>query len=286
MPEKNSARLDDDPGSMTAGTGGEDRRPEAGRSQDRLSEDRLSKDDGPGARGSDARRSDVRASDVRGSEARRSDARGRDAREPDVRESEVRAPEARTAEEPRHPERPAHEPRRPEQRRTDEQRADAGRAERWSSDEHRGDDESGAGPAPALRKPAAEPVIPRQPTGTDALDNRPEVPAAASPGTGTGPAGADTPRAPGLWLETEQVQRLSAQWRAVQTGFVDDPRAAVEQADDLVGKAADLIAESVGENRRRLRAAGGPTEDRGIPTEELRLAMREYRTLLDRLLAS
>ncbi|GHH79666.1 hypothetical protein GCM10018781_58160 [Kitasatospora indigofera] len=284
MPEKNSARFDDDPDSRTAGTGGEDRRPEAGRSQDprsqaRLSQARLSKDDGPGARGSDARRSDVRASDVRGSDVRRSDVR-----ESDVRESEDRATEARTAEEPRHPERPAHEPRRPEQRRTDEQHPDAGGAERRTTDEHRGDDEPGA--APALRKPAAEPVIPRQPTGSDALDSRPGIPAASVPGAGTGPAGADTPHAPGLWLETAQVQRLSAQWRAVQTGFVDDPRAAVEQADDLVGKAADLIAESVGENRRRLRAAGGPTEDSGIPTEELRLAMREYRTLLDRLLAS
>ncbi|MFE2917548.1 hypothetical protein [Kitasatospora indigofera] len=261
MPEKNSARFDDDPGSRTAGTGGEDRRPEG---------------DGPGARGSAARRSDVRALDVRGSDVRRSD----------VRESEDRAPDARTAEEPRLPERPAHEPRRSEQRRRDEQRPDAGGAEQRTTDVHRGEDESGAGPAPALRKPAAEPVIPRQPTGSDALDNRPGIPAAAAPVAGTGPAGADTPRAPGLWLETAQVQRLSAQWRAVQTGFVDDPRAAVEQADDLVGKAADLIAESVGENRRRLRAAGGPTEDSGIPTEELRLAMREYRTLLDRLLAS
>ncbi|MFF3597922.1 hypothetical protein [Kitasatospora indigofera] len=276
MPEKNSARFDDDPGSRTAGTGGEDRRPEG---------------DGPGARGSAARRSDVRASevrasDVRGSDVRRSDVRRSDVRESDVRESEGRAPDARTAEEPRLPERPAHEPRRSEQRRTDEQRPDAGGAERRTTDEHQGEDESGAGPAPALRKPAAEPVIPRQPTGSDALDSRPGIPAAAAPVAGTGPAGADTPRAPGLWLETAQVQRLSAQWRAVQTGFVDDPRAAVEQADDLVGKAADLIAESVGENRRRLRAAGGPTEDSGIPTEELRLAMREYRTLLDRLLAS
>ncbi|WP_329500957.1 hypothetical protein [Kitasatospora herbaricolor] len=256
MPEKNSARFDDDPGGRTTGPDAEDPR-----------------------------------SEDRGSAA----ARG----------SEVRAPQARAAEEHRAPERPAHDPRRPQQRtdeqRTDERRTGERRAEERRTDRprggeyqgdgnrgdgNRGDDRPGAGPAPALRKPAAEPAIPRQPTGSDVLDSRPGNTAVVAPGAGAGPAGPDAPRAPGLWLETAQVQRLSAQWRAVQTGFVDDPRAAVEQADDLVGKAADLLAESVGENRRRLRGAGGPTEDSGIPTEELRLAMREYRTLLDRLLAS
>ncbi|MFF1872515.1 hypothetical protein [Kitasatospora herbaricolor] len=255
MPEKNSARFDDDQGGRATG-------PEAG---------------------------DTRSED----------------RGPDPRGSAVRASRASSADERRAPERPAHDPstpakhtgeqrageRRADELRTDGLRGDELRTDGLRGDEHRGDgnrsdERPGAGTAPALRKPAAEPAIPRQPTGSEALDSRPGNTAVVTPGAGAGPAGPDDTRAPGLWLEAAQVQRLSAQWRAVQTGFVDDPRAAVEQADDLVGKAADLLAESVGENRRRLRGAGGRTEDSGIPTEELRLAMREYRTLLDRLLAS
>ncbi|MFC9324336.1 hypothetical protein [Kitasatospora sp. NPDC057015] len=155
--------------------------------------------------------------------------------------------------------------------------------------------------------PAAEPVIPRQPAAGDALDDRPGLAAGPTTGDRPAPAGHRTPPAPealpapvappapkspdgaadlSTWLETAQVQRLSAQWRTVQTGFVDDPRAAVEQADELVGKAADLVTASVRDHRSRLHKAGEGAGDTGIPTEELRLAMREYRTLLDRLLAA
>ncbi|MFC8451276.1 hypothetical protein [Kitasatospora sp. NPDC057223] len=116
--------------------------------------------------------------------------------------------------------------------------------------------------------------IPRQ------ADGPPEVPAEA--GTQTGPR---PPDGPGR-LGEEHAKRLTAQWRAVQTGFVDDPRDAVAQADELVAKAVGLLVESLDEQRRRLRGEDNAADpDTGIPTEELRLAMREYHTLLDRLLA-
>lgn len=69
----------------------------------------------------------------------------------------------------------------------------------------------------------------------------------------------------------------------VQAGFVDDPRQAVRQADGLVAKSVDLIAQAVAARRAELSGAGRRADD-GARTEDLRLALRHYRTLLDRML--
>ena len=146
----------------------------------------------------------------------------------------------------------------------DEQKQGAGRAA------------AGAGERPGglPEEPARATKIPRQAGGP------PELPA------GAGPQAEDRPQGGAGQLGDEQVQRLTAQWRAVQTGFVDDPRDAVSRADELVARAAGLLVTSLDERRRRLRGEDGADDsDAGIPTEELRLAMREYHTLLDRLLA-
>ncbi|MFI9272218.1 hypothetical protein ACIGXM_16050 [Kitasatospora sp. NPDC052896] len=76
---------------------------------------------------------------------------------------------------------------------------------------------------------------------------------------------------------------LVAQWSALQRGFVDDPRDAVRRADDLVGRALGQLGPAdFGERRGELRTlAEGPAPS----TEQLRLAMRDYRSMLDRLLA-
>ncbi|MCX5207962.1 hypothetical protein OG689_01275 [Kitasatospora sp. NBC_00240] len=285
MPEKNSSRFDEDTSGGTARPDGEDRRSEGRWSDDHGPDDHGPDDHGPDGHGRDGHGPDVRAPEALAANGRRYPERPADQpRKPVQRTAEQRTAEQRTAE--RRAVEPGTVDARRAETRTAEDRAAGARIDGTPADERQVADRTGAGPAPALRKPAAERVIPRQPTGSDALDSRSGTAGPVTPGAGPGEAGRDGLRAPGPWLETAQVQRLSAQWRAVQTGFVDDPRAAVEQADALVGKAADLLAESVGENRRRLRGAGEQTEDSGIPTEELRLAMREYHTLLDRLLAS
>ena len=48
------------------------------------------------------------------------------------------------------------------------------------------------------------------------------------------------------------VQELRSRWDRVQTGFVDEPRSAVQQADELVASAMKRIAESFAEARNRL----------------------------------
>jgi hypothetical protein len=132
-------------------------------------------------------------------------------------------------------------------------------------------------------------------TGTDTPKS--ETPDTDSPDTARRPAragrdrdGAAQPDRPdaalGGFLEPQRVEVLSAEWSAVQAGFVDDPAGAVEQADELVARAADLVAEAVRRRREGLRAGQEPAAGHGTGTEELRLALRDYRSVLDRLLAS
>ncbi|MFJ8434948.1 hypothetical protein ACIQ9P_26970 [Kitasatospora sp. NPDC094019] len=91
----------------------------------------------------------------------------------------------------------------------------------------------------------------------------------------------------GGWLGVERTQRLRAEWHSVQVGFVDDPRQAVQQADALIEKSVGLLAEAVTERRHRLRGAeAAPDGTPAASTEDLRLTLREYRSLLERLLGT
>jgi hypothetical protein len=62
------------------------------------------------------------------------------------------------------------------------------------------------------------------------------------------PAGGET--AP-LFPEQE-VRDLRSQWEAIQTGFVDEPRQAVERADGLVAQVIQRLAETFSEEHGRL----------------------------------
>ena len=63
----------------------------------------------------------------------------------------------------------------------------------------------------------------------------------------------------------------------IQSGFVDDPRHAVEQASALVNEALGQLSSVFEEKREHLQHNGE------IPTEELRQTLRHYRLLLNRL---
>jgi hypothetical protein len=76
---------------------------------------------------------------------------------------------------------------------------------------------------------------------------------------------------------------LRTRWQNIQGGFVDDPRASVEQADQLVATAIKRLAEIFASERSNLEAAwskGGEAS-----TEDLRQALRRYRAFFDRLLS-
>jgi hypothetical protein len=74
-----------------------------------------------------------------------------------------------------------------------------------------------------------------------------------------------------------------ARWDAVQIGFVDDPRQAVRQADELVAQVMKSLAESFSAERARFEDEL-EQKDSGS-TENLRVALRRYRSFFQRLLS-
>lgn len=88
--------------------------------------------------------------------------------------------------------------------------------------------------------------------------------------------------AEGLFPGTE-AQDFQGRWSDIQTGFVDEPRRAVQQADALVAEVMQRLANVFSDERSRLEHQldrGGDTD-----TEALRQAFRRYRSFFDRLLS-
>jgi hypothetical protein len=73
-----------------------------------------------------------------------------------------------------------------------------------------------------------------------------------------------------------------SRWEAVQTGFVDEPRTAVEQADALVAEVMKRLAEVFANERTTLEHQWGRGDN--VSTEELRIALKKYRSFFERLL--
>jgi hypothetical protein len=76
---------------------------------------------------------------------------------------------------------------------------------------------------------------------------------------------------------------LRTRWQEVQGRFVDDPRASVEQADQLVAASIKRLAEIFAAERSNLEGTWSRGEE--VSTEELRQALRRYRSFFDRLLS-
>ena len=87
-----------------------------------------------------------------------------------------------------------------------------------------------------------------------------------------------------LLFSADDRIRFGRRWRDVQSRFIDDPSQAVESADRLVVDMMDHIGDRIAAHRSALareRDSEGPAE-----TEDLRLAIRRYRTLFHRLLSA
>jgi hypothetical protein len=72
-------------------------------------------------------------------------------------------------------------------------------------------------------------------------------------------------------------------WRDIQSGFVDQPRAAVEQADELVAQLMQRLAQSFSEQRSNLEKQWEASDK--VSTEDLRVALTRYRSFFERLLS-
>ncbi len=218
----------------------------AERADDLAEEERSEEERADEERAEEERADEERAEEAQAEEARVEEARVEEARADDFRAEETGA-ETR-AEEARADEARAEEPRA-EEARTEEARAEEARAEEARADE-------AAVAADAGRTPAA---------GEGGL--LPGQVAAAQVTT--------------LWSEGD-AQGFRARWREVQLRFVDDPHGAAQEAEALVNDAVDALTSALSARREEYAAWRGTGRN---DTEELRVAVRRYRELLDRLLA-
>jgi hypothetical protein len=116
-----------------------------------------------------------------------------------------------------------------------------------------------------------------RPLGTADLVQRADAHTAQTDGTSR-----DVPERNPLFPETE-LNSFRQQWQEAQTQFVDDPRTAVSRADELVASLMKRLAEIFAAEREKLEHEWDKGEE--VSTEDLRQALRRYRSFFDRLLA-
>jgi hypothetical protein len=83
-------------------------------------------------------------------------------------------------------------------------------------------------------------------------------------------------------FQPEAVERFRVEWQQIQTRFVDDPKDAVQGADHLLTEVLQSLTGTVTERKHELEGQWhGESEAR---TEDLRLALRRYRSFVNQLL--
>lgn len=102
----------------------------------------------------------------------------------------------------------------------------------------------------------------------------------ASTGVATARAKIDEDLGP--LFSTQETEDLRARWDTVQVAFVDEPRQAVQDADRLVDATMKRLAEIFAGERQNLEKQWDRGDD--VSTEDLRVALRRYRSFFSRLL--
>jgi len=89
---------------------------------------------------------------------------------------------------------------------------------------------------------------------------------------------------PAELFQPEVVERFRGEWQRIQGRFVDDPQDAVRGADHLVAEVMQALATMFSEHKHELE---GQWQQRSeAETEDLRLALRRYRSFFNQLLSA
>lgn len=158
---------------------------------------------------------------------------------------------------------------------------------RWTDTQHGTDERpgtTGRGETGDRRGMDERPPVPVErgtaPAETSAPPGRSDVrPAPLAKATGRG----DDEHVPDL-LGRADGDAYRERWREIQGRFVDDPREAVHSADELVADVMKTLAEAFADHKHTLE--GQWSEGRDADTEDLRVALREYRSFFNRLLTT
>lgn len=161
-------------------------------------------------------------------------------------------------------------------------------------------DEDNVEAAPSARKGRVEEIRSPNPLGTQELrgSERPVNDAVQADSTRSNvneEARADRNKQPDTQIAADragqgrlfsefEVNDFRTRWNDVQAGFVDSPRHAVEQADQLVANVMERITSGFAQERSSLEKQW----DRGdnVSTEDLRVALQRYREFFGRLLTA
>ena len=129
--------------------------------------------------------------------------------------------------------------------------------------------------------------------GTPVTGTHDAVPATDSPATSDLPE--RTADRPGGVVDADRAHTMAGplldqdsddvlrRWQEVQAGFVDDPRDAVQRADSLLDEVASSLRNALEARTTELQGRWKNTERND--TEDLRTALRDYRTTLEQFLS-
>jgi len=83
-------------------------------------------------------------------------------------------------------------------------------------------------------------------------------------------------------FEGDEAKKFRSRWLAIQSKFEDDPSASVKQADELVSDVIKNVTMNFSNRRIALEKQWNGEEN--TSTEDLRMAIKRYRSFFDRLL--
>jgi hypothetical protein len=145
-------------------------------------------------------------------------------------------------------------------------------------------------PVDANDSPSVEqsPIAEREPSATIANQGeraRPTLLTPHTPSTNSAPVDPETVKQPEttLLFQKSDLEQFQRRWDQIQTAFVDQPQEAVRGADELVTSAIQRLSEVFETERSQLEQRWGNGESPS--TEDLRLALRRYRSFFRRILA-
>lgn len=122
-------------------------------------------------------------------------------------------------------------------------------------------------------------------TGSDnvATDKPEPKSAARRPEDGRQTPSQEKPSAQAL-VEPARARDYRERWTSIQAVFVDQPKDAVQKADDLVEEVVHELTDVFGRERSDLEKQWSSGEQ--VSTEQLRVALQRYRTFFEQLLSA
>jgi hypothetical protein len=84
-------------------------------------------------------------------------------------------------------------------------------------------------------------------------------------------------------FEQHEAEQFRTHWLEIQSRFVDDPNVSVKDADELVANVIRNITRTFADKRMTLENQWKRGDK--VSTEDLRVALKRYRSFFDRLLS-